>query len=195
MQLSSPDRRDLIKHLALISGLVISSASLESLAAALLKPTDMSRAKGKLLNADQLALLRDLGDVTIPATDTPGALATGAHDFINYFAPACLSSDQQTQLLTGLDMIATQSQSLFTKPFTQLTIAEKISLLTRMEKAESPFTQTDREQIKLIKSLVTFAYYTSQAGATQELAYLAIPGGYKGNFKFSTVGKAWALSQ
>lgn len=191
MQLSSPDRRDLIKHLALISGLVISSASLESLAAALLKPTDMSRAKGKLLNADQLALLRDLGDVTIPATDTPGALATGAHDFINYFAPACLSSDQQTQLLTGLDEIAKQSS----KPFTQLTVTEKISLLTRMEKAESPFTKTGREQIKLIKSLVTFAYYTSQAGATQELAYLAIPGGYKGNFKFSTVGKAWALSQ
>ena len=73
MQLTSPDRRDLIKHLALISGLVISSASLESLAAALLKPTDMSRAKSKLLNADQLGLLRDLGDLIIPATDTPGA--------------------------------------------------------------------------------------------------------------------------
>lgn len=195
MQLTSPDRRDLIKHLALISGLVISSASLESLAAALLKPTDMSRAKGKLLNADQLGLLRDLGDLIIPATDTPGAVATGAHDFINYFAPACLSSDQQTQLTTGLDSIAKQSQSLFNKPFTQLSPADKIDLLTRMEKAESPYTKTDREQIKLIKSLVTFAYYTSQAGATQELAYLAIPGGYKGNFKFSTVGKAWALSQ
>lgn len=195
MQLTSPDRRDLIKHLALISGLVISSTSLESLAAALLKPTDMSRAKGKLLNADQLALLRDLSDLIIPATDTPGAVATGAHDFINYFAPACLSSDQQTQLTTGLDSIAKQSQSLFNKPFIQLSPADKIDLLTRMEKAEAPYTKTDREQIKFIKSLVTFAYYTSQAGATQELAYLAIPGGYKGNFKFSTVGKAWALSQ
>lgn len=64
-----------------------------------------------------------------------------------------------------------------------------------MEQASDGFTENDRKLFKQFKALVTFGYYTSEIGASQELAYLAIPGGYKGNFKFKDVGKAWALPQ
>jgi Gluconate 2-dehydrogenase subunit 3 len=189
------NRREMIKHIALASGLALSAASLNSLAASLLKPTDLSRRKLNLLTADQLLVLRELGEVIIPATDTPGAIATGVHDFINGYAAHCLSKEEQNQLVNTLNKIADSAKTHQKMSFDQLSLAQKVELLTKIEQAKSPFKEQDRKDFKQVKALVVFAYYTSEAGASKELTYLAIPGGYKGNFKFSTVGKAWALSQ
>jgi hypothetical protein len=189
------DRREMVKHMALASGLLLSATSLNSLAASLLKPTDLNRRTNKLLTADQLLILRELGEVIIPTTDTPGAITTGVHDFINGYAAHCLSQEEQNRLVITINKIADTAKSHYEKSFDQLNLSQKIELLTNMEQAKSPFTQQDRKNLKQVKALVVFAYYTSEAGANKELTYLAIPGGYKGNFKFSTVGKAWALSQ
>lgn len=190
------DRREIIKYLALASGLALMPASLESLASSFSKPTDLGRLSKKgLLNQDQLQLLGDISDVIIPATDTPGALAARAHEFINQFAVTCLDANEQNQILTTLNKIATAAGKKSSAGFKQLSLAQKIQLLTEFEQAKSPFTQKDRADFKQLKAWVVFAYYTSEIGAAQELSYLAIPGGYKGNVKFSSVGKAWALSQ
>lgn len=189
------DRREMIMYLALVSGLVLMPASLESLAA-FSKPTDLTRlGKKGLLNAEQLALLADVSDVIIPATDSPGALAAKAHEFINQFAVVCLGIHEQNQILETLDKIAIEANKKSGKDFKTLSTAQKIQLLTEFEQGKSPFTSNDRENFKQLKGWIVFAYYTSEPGATQELSYLAIPGGYKGNVKFSSVGKAWALSQ
>lgn len=193
--LQNINRRKVIKHLALASGLVLSTSSLNSLAASLLKPSDLSRRKSDLLNADQLAVLRELGEVIIPTTDTPGAIAAGVHDFINGYAAQCLSNEEQASLVTTLNNIADAAKAQQKMPFDKLNLAQKIELLTHIEQAKPPFNQKDRTDFKQTKALVVFAYYTSEIGASKELAYLAFPGGYKGNFKFSAVGKAWALSQ
>jgi len=34
-------------------------------------------------------------------------------------------------------------------------------------------------------------YYTSEAGATTELAFNPVPGRYDGNVDFATLGKQW----
>ena len=188
-------RRSAIKSLALACGLVLSSSSLAALAAAVTPPTDMSRSKKTLLNADQLALVRELGEIIIPTTDTPGAIGAGVHDFINHFVAYCASTAEQQQLINGLTTIESSAQTRFGKHFLGASKTQQIELLTNMEKAADGFNQSDRQFFKQFKALVTFGYYTSEIGATQELAYLAIPGGYKGNFKFKDVGKAWSLTQ
>jgi len=189
------DRREAIKYMALACGLVLSASSLNLLAASLLKPTDLNRRKLKLLSADQLLVLRELGEVIIPTTDSPGAITAGVHDFINGYAAHCLSKEEQHQLVSTLDKIANAAKTHQKIAFDKLSVDQKVELLTQIEQAKSPFTEQDRKDLKQVKALVVFAYYTSEAGATKELAYLAIPGGYKGNFKFNAVGKAWALSQ
>jgi len=188
-------RRDAIKQLALACGLVLSTSSLSALAASFEAPTDLTRSKKTLLNTDQLALVRELGEIIIPTTDTPGAIAAGVHDFINHFVVYCASTEEQQALLAGLKRIDTSAQSRFNKPFLSASKTQQIELLTKMEQAADGFTADDRQFFKKLKALVTFGYYTSEIGATQELAYLAIPGGYKGNFKFKEIGKAWALPQ
>ena len=188
-------RRAAIKQLAFACGLVLSANSLSVLAANFTPPTDFTRRKKTLLNADQLALVRELGEIIIPTTDTPGAIAAGVHDFINHFAVYCANAAEQQALLSGLQRIDESAQKRFGKSFLSASNAQQIEMLTKMEQAADGFTAADRHFFKQLKALVTFGYYTSEIGATQELAYLAIPGGYKGNFKFKDVGKAWALPQ
>lgn len=188
----APDdsRRNAIKQLALFCGLALSASSLSALAAMVTPPTDMKRSKNSLLDKNQLALLRELGEIIIPTTDTPGAIAAGVHDFINHFVVYCASKPEQQKLQATLTRINSGSG----KPFLLLEKEQQIELLNNMEQAKNGFTQTDREGFKQLKGLVVFGYYTSEIGASQELAYLAIPGGYKGNFKFKEIGRAWALT-
>lgn len=189
----STSRRTAIKQLAAFCGLALSANSLSALAEAVTAPTDFNRSKKTLFNTDQLALVRELGEIIIPTTDTPGAIAAGVHDFINHFVVYCADDDEQQMLLAGLKTIENHAQNDFKKSFLALDKNQQFDLLTHMEKATQGFTPADRLFFKKFKGLVTFGYYTSEIGATQELAYLAIPGGYKGNFKFKDVGKAWAI--
>lgn len=184
-------RRDAIKQLAMFCGLALSASSLSALAAAVTLPTDMNRSKKTLLDKNQLALVRELGEIIIPTTDTPGAIAAGVHDFINHFMVYCASKEEQQALRALLKRIDTGGG----KPFLLLGKAQQVELLNNMEQAKNGFNQSDREGFKQFKALVVFGYYTSEIGASQELAYLAIPGGYKGNFKFKEIGRAWALPQ
>lgn len=188
-----PSRREAIKQLALLIGVSLSASSLSALAASFANTTDFNRRSKTLLNPQQLALVRELGELIIPTTDTPGAIAAGVHDFINYQLVYCFSKEDQALHLKNLDRIAKIAQEEFGKNFIAATKTQQIDFLTRMEKPAAPFTQDDRNYFKQLKSLVVFGYYTSEIGATQELKYLAIPGGYKGNVKFTDIGRAWAL--
>jgi hypothetical protein len=191
--LEEPSRREAIKQLALLIGVSLSASSLSALAASFANTTDFKRRSKTLLNPQQLALVRELGELIIPTTDTPGAIAAGVHDFINYQLVYCFSKEDQTFHLKNLDRIAKIAQEEFGKSFIAATKEQQIDLLTRMEKPAAPFTQDDRNYFKQLKSLVVFGYYTSEIGATQELKYLAIPGGYKGNVKIKEIGRTWAL--
>ncbi len=157
-------------------------------------PRDFSRRKERLLNAEQLALVRELGELIIPATDTPGAIGAEVHHFIDHQAACCLSAQEQESLIKGLQRINSTAEKLYGKAFLSCTQAQQVALLTQMEQAQGEFTAQDRAYFKQFKGLVLLGYYTSEIGASKELAYLAIPGGYKGSVKFSTVGKAWAFN-
>jgi hypothetical protein len=185
-------RRQAIKSLALACGLGLASSSLQALAALGL-PRDMSRSSKTLLSAAELALVRTIGELIIPTTDTPGAIAAGVHDFINHFASSCATPAEQQQLQRSLARAASAAQSRHQQPFLALSQAQQLALLTHMELAQQEFNAADRSDFKYLKGLVLFGYYTAEVGATQELRYDAVPGGYKGEVKFSKLGKAWSL--
>lgn len=186
------DRRTALKQLALACGLALSAQSLALMAAEFSSPTDQGRKRNKALDPQQLALVRELGEIIIPTTETPGAIAAEVHNFIDHQLAYCFSAQEQAKIFAGLKKLEEQAQARHKKSFIATSKAEQIALLTDMETERAGFTADDRAAFKQFKALVVFGYYTSEIGATQELVYAAVPGGYKA-VKFAEVGKAWAL--
>ncbi len=190
LEIENP-RRAALKQMALLCGLSLSVQSLDVLAATV-KGT-MPHVT-KFFTPEQLQMTGEIADLIIPTTDTPGALAVNVHGFLDKYLAECVSKEQQQQFLNGLKKMNAVAEDKFHKTFLACTHKQHIQLLTAIEKTDLGFTADDKSFFTFFKSLTLFGYYTSEVGATQELAYLAIPGGYQGKFPFAKVGKAWALN-
>ena len=95
-----------------------------------------------------------------------------------------------TGLLDKLDAAASVDQNRY---FAALSAKQQSVLVEKLHTAQAPFSDADAGAWRYFISLVVLAYYTSEVGATQELSYLAVPGGYDGDTPFSEVGRAWSL--
>jgi hypothetical protein len=147
----------------------------------------------ELLTLDELALTGVLADLIIPRTDTPGALDVGAHHTIDHLLKACALEPEQAAFHAGLARVDAAAQARGAKRFTALPAARQAALLHALDAGASPFTPADQGFFHQLKGYVAFAYYTSEAGATRELAYLPVPGGFKGNVKVTPSTRTWAI--
>ena len=124
-------------------------------------------------------LLTLIGDTIIPTTaESPGAGAVGIGRFI---------ITQATETLRrGLKEIQAASQQPFSQTFPALSGAQREQVLMTYEaRAAAPW--------RMIKELTLLGYFTSEAGATQALRYLPVPGGYKGSVPLGKNERSWAL--
>jgi hypothetical protein len=134
-----------------------------------------------------------VAELIIPQTDTPGALAVGAHYTVDHLLRACVPEREQVStraLLAKLDSMARRDVA---NGFVALPAARKTALLHALDEGGAPFDANDQHAFRRLKGLVAFAYYTSEAGATQELAYLPFPGGFTGNVRIQPTTRTWAL--
>ncbi|SFV11412.1 gluconate 2-dehydrogenase subunit 3 family protein [Pseudoduganella namucuonensis] len=181
----SGERRATLLRLAGLCGLALSGDALAALAAP--KPA------AGLLAPDALALTAVLAELIIPRTDTPGALAVGAHHTISHLLRACAAPEDQARFLAGLARIDAAARARGGKRFTALAPARQTALLHALDAGKEPFNDEDQRFFQQLKSYTALAYYTSEAGATRELVYLPVPGGYKGDLPLKKNRRNWAL--
>lgn len=181
-------RRSALIKLAGLCGLALSGDALAALAAAGNAP-----AAAGLLSAEALALTGVLAEHIIPATDTPGALAVGAHRTIDRMLLACATKPEQQGFVAGLERVDALALAGTGKRFRALPAKRRVALLHALDGGTAPFTAKDQRFFRQLKSYTLFAYYTSEAGATRELTYLPVPGGYKGNFPLRKNTRTWAI--
>ena len=153
-------------------------------------PDSTSRA-GKIFSQADMALLRDICAQVIPKTNTPGAAEVDTHGFIDNQLYHCYEPEDQQKVTSVLLKINQIALSRHKQRFSGTTTAQQLALLTDLEKPGNGFDDADRSQFKFLKGQIVFGYYTSEVGASQELEYLAIPGGFKGSIPYDSVGKAW----
>jgi Gluconate 2-dehydrogenase subunit 3 len=180
-------RRSALVRIGALCGLALSGDILAAVAA------PKHGAKPELLTPAELALTGVLAELIIPQTDTPGALAVGAHRTIDHLLKACVLEPEQAAFRAGLARIDAVAQSQGGKRFTALPRARQVALLTNLDNGAAPFNGEDQGFFRQLKGYVAFAYYTSEAGASKELAYLPIPGGFTGNLKVNRSTRTWAL--
>ncbi len=138
------------------------------------------------VSADQQALLSEVADVIIPATDTPGAKAAGVEQFIVRVMRDCYQKADQEKFYAGLAQLEADSRTNGGKTFLELDAARKHEIVKRA-------TMTNKEFFKVMKQLTVAGYFTSEIGATKALEYLPIPGRFEGNVPMKPGQKAWAL--
>lgn len=133
----------------------------------------------------EMATLRSLVDVILPATDSPAASAADTHYFIDLALPACATAAAQKTFREAL-------KTLGKKRFANLAPAEQVALLKARAAADEELAY-DQSFFKILKDYTLTGYFLSEVGATQALAYERVPGGFQGDLPLAPNQKAWAI--
>jgi len=188
-------KRRFLKGLAAVmgTGAVAQLTSGNALAVAFdYKPQkDSAKKAGRLFSQVQMAMLADICEVILPKTDTPSAAELDVHGFIDHQLVTCYDKAIQQHGKDILAKIDQQSQTHFSKSFTELSTEQQTKLLVAIEQQDLAFTADDKQQFKGLKLLVVFGYFTTEVGATQALSYQAVPGGFKGSIPYDSIGKSY----
>jgi hypothetical protein len=149
----------------------------------------------KILDPHQDATVTALAELIIPQTETPGARAVRVNEFIDRIVADWYSDEDRTQFLTGLADVDRRTRSLFGKDFVDALpeqqsaivgalggeMAEEkksLSAAPRAYRGEDP--EPDGNFYYRFRDLTLTGYFTSEAGAIQQLHEEIIPGRYDG---------------
>lgn len=183
-------RRVLLKNTILIAGGLI---ALPSWASNWSRQTITSTASFLSINAE--ALLAEIVNTIIPATDTPGAKELGVDSLIKKILEDCYPKDVQEMFAKGLEAVGERSNKAFSKPFLDANAVERIEVLKQFEKSEQQTAQTEAPEnirsqqggnrqtptfFRLLKDLTILGYTNSEYVMTNLTGYVAVPGHYHG---------------
>jgi len=148
----------------------------------------------RTLNPHQFATAKTMAELILPRTETPGAADEGAAEFIDLILTEWYVNDERARFLAGLDDVDHRSQSLFSKDFADASRAQQTDILMVLgaelselpqSRDHSPRNRGSSPQASdnfylMLRRLTMIAYYTSEAGATQELKFEMIPDHFDG---------------
>jgi Gluconate 2-dehydrogenase subunit 3 len=213
------NRRDAIQRVAVMMGGALSAPTMIALLEGCKSSTDAASEAKFALKTDYQSLVAEIAEIIIPKTTTAGAKEAGVGPFIEKMLADCYTSAQQKHFLAGLETVEAEAQKANGKKFLECTKEQQIALLKQSEQAakdEASKNEAEAKKItdtetgltkeagkkkdspptpffKLAKELTLFGYFTSEKGATESLAYLAVPGRYEGCVKLTPGQKAWAI--
>jgi hypothetical protein len=186
-------RRDLLRLLATGAALQLAPEKMFAFmreARALLSP----QAALRTLDAHEEAMLRTMTELIIPRTETPGATDVGTTSFIDLILTEWSDDAERNGFLNGLADVDSRTQNLFGKAFLECSSAQQSQILVALgeemlEKTNDMAPRRRRRGVggagdadfyPMLRRLTLVAYFTSEAGATQELHFEIIPEKHEG---------------
>ncbi len=189
-------RREAVRRVGILLGGAMSTSTVSALLAGCSGRTSGQGSHTfRVLSRPQQDLSATLVELIIPQTDTPGARAAGAHEFIDKMLADWMPDDERDRFLAGLGDVNTRAQTAHGADFVNLPSAEQVAILTQLDAEAYADTNDDAAAtpfFRSLKELTLAGYYTSEIGATRELQWLAWPGRYDADAPLSDVGRAWA---
>jgi len=146
--------------------------------------------------AADVALLDEIGDTIIPATDTPGAKAVGIGRLMATLATDCYEDDAFTSFRRGLDAVDAACREKYGTPFVNTPAAQRTALLNEIDAEQRDYRRTRTADepphyFRLMKELTLLGYFSSEVGCTQALRYVESPGAYHGDVPYAKGDRIW----
>ena len=164
-------RRTVFKHLAM------ASAAAWLLPSCVSDPKKVSIALNKLnISGDEETLLADIADTMIPATETPGARAVGAHLFALVMVDDCLSAEEREKYLKGMRAFEDALKSLTGKSFSSASPGERLEMLTTFEEQMDEASEETKVFYGKTRDYIIQGYASSQHFLTSIKPYELVPG-------------------
>jgi glucoside 3-dehydrogenase (cytochrome c) hitch-hiker subunit len=191
---NSMQRRDLLRLLA--TGAILQLAP-TNLFAVLREARSLvqEHTSPHTLNVHQYDTVKVMAEMIIPKTDTPGATEVGTADFIDLLLTEWFEEPERKRFVDGLGEVDSRARRSFGKDFADCATDQQADILTAlgegMTEDAKAFSSSGRSQslrgyshnsafYPMFRRLTLTAYYTSEAGATDELHFEMIPGEYRG---------------
>lgn len=162
-------RRDLLKLAAFLGVGLIAPAARAAVAAS------------EPWSPDKRALIADIAETIIPATDTGGAKAAGVPAFIEMMVADWFDPAERAHFLEGVAAFGAGAQAAHGKPFTELAQAVKDEYYGKQlatAAVPGPGARPRTPFAALMKRLTVYGYYTSELGGSVELRLDMVPNEY-----------------
>lgn len=130
---------------------------------------------GRFFTASEMASLAAVAETMIPATTTPGAMDANVHGVIDGLMLDWALPSSQAQFRAALAHI---DRTAGPAGFPGLMVAERLTLLTRIDTDAFLGQGPEHQAYRRLKQLIYLAYFTSK-GADPD--YVLVPGAYHGD--------------
>lgn len=204
------ERRELLKMIAVLTGSAFVGGDI------LLSGCKTQEKQKTFFTTNEIALLDDVGETIIPATDTPGAKAAQVGALMSVMVADCYTKDQQEAFKQGLASLNENCKKATGKSFVEASPEQRHQFLLSLEKEASAFNKNademerplkekytqngkkyefvpiPRHYYTMMKQLTLLGFFTSKTGMTETLRYVAVPGKYDGDVAYTKGEKAWA---
>lgn len=156
------------------------------------------REAGVFLDARELSIVDVVSDIMIPETDTPGARAVDAAGFADGMMEGWALPETQVNVREMLAWLNSDAQQRHRAAFLALSADDQRSVLERLDTSAfddeaSGLPEVVAEGYRRLKSVIYRGYYLSEPGATVELQYEHVPGGFRGCVPLEEIGRSWAI--
>jgi hypothetical protein len=142
------------------------------------------------------ALLDEIGETIVPATDIPGAKAVKIGPFMTMMVTDCYSDRQHAAFAAGLVKINDACRAKYGASFMEATPAQRTELANALDAEQRSYNRTKAKDepahyFRMMKELAILGYFTSEIGCTQAVKYVEVPGAYHGDVPYKKGDRAW----
>jgi hypothetical protein len=181
------NRREALRATTLVAGGLLLTSSGLVLGCA----RDREEQTGRVLSADDQALIEEIADTLLPTTQSsPGARAAGAGAAINLLLTDCYEADAQTRVVNGLKEFRRTCDARCGGAFASLPAAERETFLREID-AEAQRGGVDH-YFGLVRELAVRTYFSSEIGMTRARRWTMVPGRWVGCVPLAPGQPAWA---
>lgn len=130
--------------------------------------------RGRFYTQDEMTLISRISDLVIPRTETPGALDANVPGYLDALMSDWASVETQNGHRAALQLISQRLDSL-SGDFKAASEAEAVAALSELD-SDAFNGDNSLGGYRSLKGYITQSYFATEAGATEELKWVAIPG-------------------